>query len=534
LRPVSIERRVVRRPAALVLTMVSALLAVSVLGACGPTPAQGGTVDVRIGAGDPFTWDPALAGDAGSANVLAQIFEGVTAFDVESRVQPALADSWQAADDGRQLTFHLRPGIVFSDGTPITAQDVVDSWLRLIDPVRPSPLSSLLADVQGAVDYQAGRIGADGVGFHADGDQVVIDLRRPATYFLSVTASPSMAVVPRSMWGRLDTAPPADIVVSGAYVPTLPSEGVIRLSGNAEYWAGMPPLDVVELVADYGDKSSVDAFQDGTVDYTGVGTFDASWIAYDADLGPQLRQSNDFSLSYYGFDTTSPPFDKAEVRLAFAKAVDWDRLVRLADGVPATSMVPAGIPGRDEADHRPTFDPTAAQELLASAGFPGGAGFPSVVLATYGVGFEETVAAEIEANLGVHVDVEVHDFREYIGRQHGPGSPGIWTLSWSADYPHPHDFLGLLLETGSTSNDGNWSNAEYDALIEQAAATADPTEQAAIYAQAQDILQREAPVVPLAYGESSALARNGLLGAKEAGVGIIRVAGLDWAEGTGR
>jgi oligopeptide transport system substrate-binding protein len=523
----------VRRPAALVLTIVAALLVGALFAACTVTPAQNGDVDVRIGGGNPFTWDPAAAGDAGSANVLAQVFEGVTAFDLDSRVQPALADSWQAADDGRQLTFHLRPGIVFSDGTPITAQDVVDSWLRLIDPARPSPLSSLLADVQGAVDYQAGRIGVDGVGFHADGDHVVIDLRRPATYFIAVTASPSMAVVPRSMYDSLNTDKlPAGIVVSGAYVPSTPTETAIRLDGNSRYWAGMPPLDVVEIVTDYGDKSSVDAFQDGTVDYTGVGAGDASWIAYDTNLGPQLRHGTDFSLSYYGFDTTSPPFDRPEVRLAFAKAVDWDRLVRLSDGVPATSMVPAGIPGRDEADHRPTFDPPAAQELLAGAGFPGGANFPNVVLATYGVGYEETVAAELEANLGVHVDVEVHDFREYIGRQHGPGSPGIWTLSWSADYPHPHDFLGLLLESGSTSNDGGWSNAEYDGLIEQAAATADLTEQETLYAQAQDILQREAPVVPLAYGESWALARNGLLGASEAGVGIIRVAGLAWSDGS--
>jgi oligopeptide transport system substrate-binding protein len=110
----------------------------------------------------------------------------------------------------------------------------------------------------------------------------------------------------------------------------------------------------------------------------------------------------------------------------------------------------------------------------------------------------------------------------------------MFTMAWSADYPHPHDFLGLLLETGSGSNEGAWSHAEYDTLLEQAAATDDLDEQQALYTQAQEILETEAPIVPLAYGESWSLARSGLLGATESGVGIIRIAGLDWAEGSGR
>lgn len=506
-----------------------------VVAACVPSTAgQGGAVDARIAGGEPITWDPARAGDSSSANVIAQVFEGLTAFDANSAVQPALADSWQASDDGRQLTFHLRPGVTFSDGTPITPHDVVESWLRLIDPAQPSPLASLVADVEGAVEYQSGSISREGVGFRVDGDNVVVALRRPATYFLSVTASPSMAIVPRSMYGQLDSSVPQNVVVSGAYVPSIAGPGVIRLTGNPNYWAGTPPLDVVELVSDFGGTNAVDAFQTGTIDYAGVSSFDASWLQYDAELGPQLRRDSNFSLSYYGFDTTVEPFDDATVRLAFAKAVDWNRIVTLADALPATSMIPPGIPGRDETDYRPTFEPDVARDLLEQAGYRNGDGFPEVTLATYGVGAEAAVASELEANLGVEVKVEIADFRDYIIRQRGPGAPGLWTLAWSADYPHAHDFLGLLLETGSTSNDGSWSNAEYDALIGDAAATDDPDEQQRIYSQAQLILQREAPVVPLSYGESWSLAKQGLLGADVSGVGIIRIAGLDWAPGSGR
>lgn len=516
--------------AALAIALLSTLLVV--VGCSVPSVGQPGQVDARIASSEPFTWDPAAAGDAGTASVLAQVFEGLTAFDADSNVQPALAASWQAADDGRQITFQLRPGLRYSDGSPLLAQHVVDSWLRLIDPGRPSPLASLLADVRGATDYQAGQIGRDAVGLRADGDQVIVELRRPATYFLAVTASPSLAVVPPPMVGLIETAPPT--VVSGAYVPSLPSPGVIGLTANPNYWAGLPPLDNLELVTDFGGRSGVDLFSSGEVDYTGIGAADASWIVYDATLGPQLRRSESFGVSYYGFNTTSAPFDDANVRLAFAQAVDWQRMSSLAGGLPATSLVPVGIPGRDDQDHRPPYDPDAARALLAAAGYPGGAGFPAVTIGTYGVGYEQVVAAELEQNLGVQVAVEGYDFQSYFDFLDRPGAPQIWALSWIADYPHAHDFLGLLLETGSGSNPGHWSNADYDALIEQAAATADPDEQAALYAQAQDILAREAPIVPVEYDESWALSRTGLLGALQSGVGLIRYAGLDWAPGTGR
>ena len=515
----------------LALLLVALLLLVA---GCSRSSVGQSGVDLKLSGGEPFTWDPARAGDSGSASAIAQVFEGLTTFDMNNKVQPALADSWQTSEDGRKITFHLRPGITFSDGSPITAQDVVDNWLRLMDPEQPSPLFSLIADVDGALDYVSGRGARDAVGLHAQGDSVVVDLRRPATYFLSVTGSPSLAVIPRSMYGQLDTTLPANVVVSGAYVPSVAAPGTIRLTGNPNYWAGLPSLDVVELVSDLGNIGSVDAFQQRKVDFTPLSGFDASWIKYDRELGPQLRQDSDFNLTYYGFNTTVEPFEDPEVRLAFAKAVDWNRIVTLSDAQPATSMVPAGIPGRDDADHRPTYEPGAARELLAQAGFPGGEGVPDVTLVTYGAGGETTVAADLEANLGVHVNVEAIDFRDYDARQAGPGAPGMWTLSWSADYPHPHDFLGLLLESGSSNNSGSWSNAEYDALIEQAAATDDVDEQARIYAQAQDILAQEAPVVPFSYGESWSLAREGLLGADTTGVGILRIAGMDWAPGTGQ
>src|SRR5688572_93297 len=295
-----------------------------------PAAAQDTNVRLRVASGEPFTWDPALAGDQGTAEVLAQVFEGLTAFDAESRVQPALADRWVVDDDGRRIAFHLRPDLRYSDGTPIVAADVVASWMRLIDPASPSPLASLLSDVEGAADYLAGRATRDAVGLDAEGDEVIVRMRRPATYFLAVTASPSMAVVPPGMHGSLAAVDlPANIVVSGAYVPSQTAEGVIGLQGNGNYWAGMPRIEAIELVTDLGGRSPVSAFIAQELDYTSIASYDASWISYDRSLGPQLRRTDSFSVHYYGFDTAAPPFDDARVRLAFAQAVDWQPIVRL-------------------------------------------------------------------------------------------------------------------------------------------------------------------------------------------------------------
>jgi ABC-type oligopeptide transport system substrate-binding subunit len=519
------------RATALLLTVALAVLAAS---PAAPVSAQG-EVRARIAGGAPLTWDPAKAGETSSVGVIAQVFETLTAFDAQNRVQPALARSWSVSDDGRQIIFELRPDLRYSDGSPITAQDVVESWFRVLEPANPSPLVSILADVAGANEYLAGTASREEVGLRAEGSSVIVDLRRPASFFLAVTGSPTLAVVPPAMHGRLDgPVMPQALVVSGAYVPTAQTASGIVLEANPHYWAGEPALGAIEIVNDLGGVSPVTAFERGDIDYVRIGSYDASWIRYDPRLGPQLREVNDFTVHYYGFDTTVPPFDDARVRRAFGQAVDWQRMVSLADLKPATSMVPAGIPGRGDQDFRPAFDPDEARRWLAEAGYPDGAGFPEISLISNGYGFEVAVADQLESVLGIRVGVEFMDFSDYLGIRRTVNRPHFWNIAWSADYPHVHDFLGLLLETGSTSNEGEWSNADYDALIEQAAATDDPAEQETLYTQAQHILRHEVPVIPVENSGGWALSRDGLLGAAPSGVGYLRYAGLAWAEGHGR
>ena len=515
---------------------VAFLVLATILASCAPLPVGSSERPVRILAGSPTSLDPAVQGDAGSAAISAQLFESLTAFDSELRLRPALAESWRFDPGSRRLTFHLRSGLTFSDGSALRPSDVVRSWLRLIDPATPSPLASLALDIQGADAYLRGRAHDPGtVGLHANdatGD-LTIDLVRPASDFPNIVAGPTFAVVPPGV-GKDPAAlePGPSFVASGGYILNGANATGLTLVANPHYWAGQPAIGTIELVGELGVQSAVEAFESNALDYAPLSGAEASWIAYDKALGPQLRQVSSLSVTYYGFDTTKPPFDDARVRRAVGSAVDWRRIAALAgsDGSVqvATSMVPPGIPGRSDADFLPRYDPAAARRLLAEAGYPGGAGFPGTTLMTSGAGFDEAILRELMRELGISLVSETMGDGYFERLAADP--PQMWALGWVADYPGRNDFLGVLLSTGALANYSRWSSAEFDAAITEAGSRTDPAAISAAFDRAEAIVRDEVPVVPIGYGPGWALARTGLLGATQNGLGIVRMAGLAWAD----
>lgn len=530
------RRSSARRLSTLIAALVLASVGLAGGAAPGPGPngvAAAGKDEVSILNGEVASLDPALQGDIASARVGAQLFEALTAIDPSLNVRPALAESWDVLDGGRRVVFHVRPGQTFSDGSPLGAKDVVRSWLRIVDPKQPSPLASLMADVEGAVDYLRGKTSDPSkVGIRADGETVEVRLNRPAADFPSIVSSATFAVVPPGLGSKADALAPGEgFVASGAYVLSAKTATEMTLTANDHYWAGPSPIRTVHLLTTLKGKSPVQAFEDGELDYTPIGDYDAAWIRYDASLGRSLRSVPSAAVSYYGFDASRPPFNDVKVRQAFAWAVDWKRLVTLAgveSEIPATSLVPPGIPGRSERDFSPRHDPDAARAALAAAGYPGGAGFPAVTLVDSGAGYDEAILSELKRELGITVHYEAMEYAPYF-RRLSADPPAFWSLAWVADYPGPNDFLGLLLGTGSSNDYGRWSSPEFDAAIAQAGAATDPAAIRAAFDTAESIVQRDVPVVPVSYGAGYALARDGLLGATETGLGILRMAGLAWA-----
>jgi oligopeptide transport system substrate-binding protein len=504
----------------------------AVLADGGAIPVDAGVRDeVRILTGEPSTYDPAAAGDVVTASVTAQLYETLTAFDSGLALQPALAGSWDVAEDGTEVVFHLRPDLVFSDGTPLTAEDVVGSWLRIIDPLRPAPLAALMIDVRGAREYLAGAITDPAqVGLRANGLDVEVQLERPGADFPSIVSSPLFAIVPAAAWRDGQDAFGIGAVVSGGYAVAAQSAEEITLERNPRYWAGPPEIPTVRLVLDIGGQSAVAAFLDDDLDYTEVSIVDAPWIAYDEQLGPQLRETPSLAITYMGVDTTSPPFDDLRLREALGAAVDWRRITALdsfGGQLPAVSMVPPGIPGAGDSDWLPLHDPDRARDLLAEAGYPGGAGFPTIQFAVGGASIADAIEADIERELDV--EVELLSLDDHLGRI-STDPPNLWISGWIADYPGPNDFLGVLLESDSGENKGGWVSAAFDQAIAEALATRDPAEAEAAFERALAEIQDEVPVVPLSVSTDWSLSRDGLLGAGGNGMGILRMAGMAWAE----
>ncbi|MEX1168926.1 MAG: peptide ABC transporter substrate-binding protein [Chloroflexota bacterium] len=516
--------------------LVATLALFATLVSCVPPSIATNDRPVRILAGTPDSLDPAALGDAGSAAISAQLFESLTTFDADLQLRPALAESWRFDEGGRTITFRLRPDLAFSDGSPLRASDVVRSWLRTIDPSQPSPLASLALDIDGADAYLRG-LDPDpaSVGLRADdaASELTVHLVRPASDFPNIVAGPTFGVVPPRVGQDPAALAPGDgFVASGGYRLTGSTESGLLLTANERYWAGTPAIGSIELVGDLGGRSEVAAFEAGELDYAPIGGFDATWIAYDETLGPQLREVGSLSVQYYGFDTTRPPFDDIRVRQAFGKAVDWRRIAALAgsDGSVevANSMVPPGIPGRSDQDFLPEHDPTEARELLAAAGYPGGEGFPETTLMTFGGGFDEAILTEVERELEIDLTWEIMGDGYFDRLATEP--PQMWTLGWVADYPGRNDFLGVLLQTGASNNYGRWTSAAFDAAIGEAGSAIDPDDASAAYDRAELVVQDEVPVVPLVYTAGWALSRTDLLGATQNGLGIVRMAGLAWAE----
>jgi ABC-type oligopeptide transport system substrate-binding subunit len=487
--------------------------------------------DVRILVQEPSTFDPAAQSDVAAAAITAQLYETLTAYDAARQLQPALAASWDVSDDGLHVVFHLRPGLTFSDGTQLSAQDVVGSWLRLLDPAHPSPLVALLIDVRGARAYVTGQFSDPAsVGFRANGADVEVDLERPGADFPAIVSAPIFAVVPPAAWRDGQQAFGIGGVVSGGYSVGAVTADEITLQRNEHYWAGPPPISTVHLVLDIGGRSPVAAFEAGDLDYAPISLADAPWIAYDPDLGPQLRSAPTLSLTYLGVDTTKAPFNDVRVRQAFGAAVDWERVTSLGafgGQVPAHAMVPPGITGAGTGNWWPAHDPAKARQLLADAGYPAGAGLPPIFFAGGGSGIGEAIAADLERELGMHVELDV--IGDSLGRL-ATDPTNLWLTGWIADYVGPNDFLGVLLQSDSSDNYGHWSSSAFDQAIAEALATRDTAAAQAAYERAQAEVQREVPVVPLYVGTEWALSRDGLLGAGDNGLGILRMAGMAWAQ----
>lgn len=511
------------------LTRVVAFVAAGVIGlSVGMTgePASAAGPPLRYLAGPPGTLDPAFIADAGDVQLLLQLYAGLTRLDETGEPYPSLAEGWTLSDDGLTYRFQLREGLEFSDGSPLVAADVRRSWLRLLDPDTGAIAPDVLSVVTGASQRLAGG-SEDEVGIEAPDDRtLIVNLRHPAGYFPQITATPSTFVVPREADAGEDWQSADAFVGSGPYVVDGTAEGDLVLRANERYVAGPPPIDEIRWMGGT-EADGASAFAANEVDLVQVPGWDATWIAYDADLGPRLHAAEPLSVSYFGFDTTRPPFDDARVRKAFSLALDRERLVPLAEGAssqPAASVVPPAI-WPDGFEPRMESDPQRARDLLDEAGYRDRSEMGTIVVNASGLGVEPAVETW-RRELGVEIAVETMDFSDFLAVLNSR-PPQVFTVNWIADYPSPHALYGLLLDAGAASNFGGWSDAQFSELLE-AAAAASTDDAAAAYARVEAYVTEQAPVIPWSYGETWWLVADGLRGLGNLTIGLLDFGRVSW------
>jgi oligopeptide transport system substrate-binding protein len=504
-----------------------AALAVALTSSLPAGPARAADDVLRYLGGDLKTLDPAFISDAADVQLLLQLYAGLARLDENGEPYPSLAESWTVSDDGRTYTFRMRDDLQFSDGTPLRAQDVRRSWLRILDPATGSTAPDVLSVIQGAPERLAGGP-EDQVGVRAVDERTLeVTLRHPASYFPALAATPAAFVVPPDADASPDWQSVDDFVGSGPYVAERLEDDRLVLVANERYVAGPPPLLEVEWLTSV-ESDGVQAYVDNQADLVGVSPFSASWMAYDPDFGPALHEAAPLSVQYLGFDTRRPPFDDVRVRQAFALALDRERLVALAEGIAgqaASSIVPPALwPDGLSDDY--AHDPDRARQLLRDAGYATGAELGTIVVSDVGLGVGPAVEAWRE-ELGARISVESMDFGDYL-RALETEPPQVFTINWIADYPSPYALYSLLLLPDAASNYGAWRDEAFVDLLQEASAADGEARQADAYREVDALVDEHVPVIPWAYPASWWLVRPGLRGLGNLTTGILDFGRVSW------
>ncbi len=477
------------------------------LTACSPSKPRADLVFVQ--SAEPETIDPALVTDQVSMRIEQSLFEGLCRVNAQGRPEPGCAERWDMSEDKKHYTFHLREAARWSDGTPVTANDFVQSWHRALEPETGAEYASQLYLIKNAKEYNEGTLkDFNQVGVHAIDDRTLsVDLQNPTPYFIDMAAFDTLAPVPLglivkhgSRWIR-----PGNLLGNGPYLlDEWRLDDHIRLKKNPLYWdAANVKMATVEVLPITDANTALNYFMTGEADLM----MDKGMVP--PSLTTTLKKQDWFHTGpflgtwFIRINVTKPPFTDPRVRRALALAVDKklivDKITQLGEQ-PAQSLTPPGAGSNYQPPPGLEFNPQAARELLAQAGFPGGKGFPRIEYLYLPLGVEKNIAIELQAMWKQHLGIEVGLTKQ---------EQKIWLASlrelrydmcrssWVGDYNDPNTFLEMFT-TGNGNNRTGWESKEYDQGIAAAAAEADVSKRLGIFQGLEkQLISDAAPIIPV-------------------------------------
>jgi ABC-type transport system substrate-binding protein len=466
--------------------------------ACGGsgTPERRAIIDSRDNY-DPRSMDPALSTDVPTGRAVAYVFDGLTTFTPEARVEPALAERWDVSPDGSRYTFHLRRGVTFTDGTPLTARTVVASWQRALDPKTKGGRAEPLQPIRGAKEFAAGTASTVS-GLSAPNDStVVVQLAEPLGIFPKLLAMPVAAVVPEKVPGNFGERP----VGTGPWrLVEWKHDDYLLFAKNEKYWGGAPKADSLRARIIGEPSTSVAEFESGNVDVLLIPAGETQQWEDDESRRDMLMSVPALQLVYIGINVTRGPLRDARVRQAINLALNRDLIVkRLVSGRGrlAAGVIPPSLGGADTSRAPYPYDVARAKQLLAAAGYANGVDVELWVGSNpvYGRIAETAQAYLRQAGIRTKIVQRESAAAREAARN---GQTDMILKDWYADYPDAENFLYPLLHSANKGVGGNVSffqNPQFDAIVSQARREPDEGRRNELYRQADSLAFVEAPMV---------------------------------------
>lgn len=500
----------------------SAIIGSLLLSGCGSDNSRKSTPNVvRISSEeDPTSLDPRLVTTIPSVNVAHMLYEGLMRHDVSGKLVPGLAEDVKVSNDGKTYTFQLRKA-TWSNGDPITAQDFVATWLSSLNQKTASPNAYQLYPIRGAKEFHLGQKDVSTVGLKAKNNRTLeVHLEHPTPYFLELTATHFYFPVHQKDIG----------VTNGPFqLQQWKKNNELTVAKNKRYWdVDDVTLDKIVVVV-LQETPAYHLYQSGELDWVGspLSTLPQDSIKTLKEQG-KLKIKPAAGTHWFRFSTTQAPFNNANMRKAFALAINRQAIVdHVTQGnqFPALAIVPPIL--LEGEPHIKDHDTTEAweryQEALTELKIDKDH-VPNITLCYANNERNHKIAQAVQQQwnktFGIQVKIQSCESKSF-GDRVAKLDYQIASGSWFADVRDPANFLDVFKYKSNGNNRTGWEDPEYIRLLNLSMTVKDPDERLSLLRTAEGILLEDMPVAPLFHSSFNYLHKDNLYGVYVSELGYL-------------
>lgn len=422
-------------------------------------------------------------------------------YDENGEIEYRAAESYEVNDDSTVWTFHLREDALWSDGTPVTSADFMNTITRALDPASGSGYANYLFPIENAEAIYNGEADVDSLGVETpDEHTLIFRLAEPCVYFLDLLRlpvyTPSCSEYADSVDSGWDRDPETSLsngpFCLAEYVP----DQYFVLEKNENYWnADAVKLDTITYRFFDDTQSMANAYEAGEAD---VATSLSSTVMEAYEGTDDLFVTDQIATRYIYMNLNVEPLNDVRVREAINLAINREELCQIvgSDTEPAYNLVAKYMKDKntgeyfvDEADQPFEEDVAKAQELLAEAGYPNGEGFPEL---TYNYPTLEmdsdtaqVIQEQLKENLNITINLEAQELQANYSTRYA-GDFDLCRMNWTADFADPYTYLSMLL-SNSTYNCSGINDTEYDSIVAASNSESDPAKRSELLHQAEQL-----------------------------------------------